>query len=204
MSEIYKTPLQQSKALLYPKPELNTNFYSNSFKDGYKIKGNQAKLGKGRMNYLIEEYGVWDDDSDYAQAYLGYVNPKEFINGTITENDTVTRRELDNPQDLDIDRINNERQTPFLDIDFDNNEIVGHEGRHRMSSLAKAGVELIPVVFRDRSGSFIRYKARPKTYNGQMGGQRFGSGRAKGMNLATDLIPLNYKNIERLYKMFGE
>ena len=202
--QTYKSPVAQAKSQLYPKPELNSDFYSNAYKDGYKINGNQAKLGKGRMNYLISEYGVWDDNSDYAQAYLGYVNPKEFINGTITENDTITRRELENPQDLDIDRINNERQTPFLDIDFDKNEIVGHEGRHRMSSLAKAGVERIPVVIRDRSGSFVRYKAQPKTYSGQMGGQRFGTGRAKNMGIATDLIPLNYKNIEQLYKYFGE
>ena len=151
---IYKSPLAQAKAQLYPKPKFNDEFYRDSFKDGYKLKGNEARLGKGRLNYLIEEYGLWDDDSDYAKAYLGYINPSDFINSTLTKGDTYTRREIENQPELDIDRINRERQTPFLQVDFDNNEIVGHEGRNRLSSFAKSGINKLPVVFIDMSPSF--------------------------------------------------
>lgn len=189
---------------LYPKPELNGDFYSNSFKDGYKLKGNEARLGKGRLNYLISEYGVWDD-SDYAQAYLGFIDPREFIKGTLTGQDTTTAKELANPSDLDLERINNERQTPFLDIDFENNEILGHEGRHRLSSFAKAGINRLPIVIRDRSPNYRRYHSQAKrNYNNSINGQDFGFGRGQNIALNSDLIPINYKNIADLYKIFGD
>ena len=117
----YKNPLQLSQALQRPEPpEINNGFYSNAYKDGYKLKGNEARLGKGRINYLIEEYGLWNPNSDYSKAYLGFIDPREFIKGTITDNDTITKEELANPLDLDLEKINNNTQTPFLMVDFDN------------------------------------------------------------------------------------
>ena len=205
MAEIYKSPLTLAKNQLYPKPQITNDFYSNAHKDGYFLKGNEARLGKGRLNYLIEEYGLWDDDSDYAKAYLGYINPQDFINSTLTKADTTTRREIENQPELDLARVNKERQTPFLQVDFDNNEIVGHEGRHRLSSFAKSGITKLPIVFIDRSPSFQKNKTKKKNYDGEIQGQRFNDGdRASSLRYKGDLIPLNYKNIEDIYKYFNE
>lgn len=204
--ETYKTPVAQAKSQLYPKPELNSDFYSNAYKDGYKIKGNEARLGKGRLNYLIEEYGVWDDDSDYSKAYLGYIDPNEFIKGTTVKNSAI-EQELANQPELDLERINNESQTPFLNIDFDNWIVKGHEGRHRLSSFAKSGIKKVPIVIRDYSPSYKKNNSLSKRFAGGLTGQRYGElpeEISQSMNLVSDLIPLNYKNIEQLYKMFGE
>lgn len=198
-----KSPLELAKEILYEKPKFDDNFYRESFKDGYKINGNEARLGKGRLDYLIDEYGVWSPDSDYSQAYLGFINPSDFINGTLTGQDTTTKREIDNPEPLDIDRINRERQTPFLQVDFDKNRIVGHEGRHRLSSMAKAGITKIPVVFQDRSPSFNKDHAQAKNYNGVLKGQDFGHGVGQDISLISDLIPINYKNAQQLREKFG-
>lgn len=198
-----KSPLTLSNSILYEKPTFDDNFYKESFKDGYQVNGNEARLGKGRLDYLIDEYGVWEPDSDYSQAYLGYIDPREFIKATITGNDSITKRELDNPDDLDIQRINNERQTPFLQVNFDDNSIVGHEGRHRLSSFAKAGVTKLPIVFRDMSPTFRRYNTQGKQYNGILKGQDFGFGRGQDINLVSDLIPINYKNANVLREKFG-
>lgn len=198
-----KSPLQLSNEMLYEKPNLDDNFYRNSFKDGYRVNGNEARLGKGRLDYLIEEYGVWNPNEDYSQAYLGFINPKDFIGSTLTNRDTITKREIDNPDPMDLERINNERQTPFLQVDFDKNRIVGHEGRHRLSSMSKAGVERLPIVFRDMSPSFEKYKAKAKNYNGVLSGQTFGDDKAKDLNYIGDLIPINYKNASKLRELFG-
>ena len=201
----YKNPLQLSQALQRPEPpEINNGFYSNAYKDGYKLKGNEARLGKGRINYLIEEYGLWNPNSDYSKAYLGFIDPREFIKGTITDNDTITKEELANPLDLDLEKINNNTQTPFLTVDFDNKRIKGHEGRHRLSSFIKAGINRLPIVFRDYSPSFRKDHAQSKNYDGIIGGQDFADGDiAKDIKLKSELIPINYKNIVDLYRLFG-
>lgn len=198
-----KSPLELSNKLQYEKPTLDDDFYGNAFKDGYKVNGNEARLGKGRLDYLISEYGVWNPNLDYSQAYLGFINPNDFIKGTLTGKDTITKKEIDNPNPMDLDRINGSRQTPFLQIDFDKNRIVGHEGRHRLSSMAKAGVTRLPIVFRDMSPSFDKYKVLTKNYNGILKGQDFGFGRGQDINLVSDLIPINYKNASKLKEMFG-
>lgn len=199
-----KSPLSLGQQFLYEKPERNADFYSNSYKDGYAINGNEARLGKGRLDWLISEYGVWDDDSDYSNAFLAYVDPREFINGTTSSNnDSHIRKEI-GEQVLDLDRLNNETQTPFLDVDFSTNQIVGHEGRHRMGALANAGVFKVPVVIRDKSPKFKKYQTKPHSYNGKLKGQSFGDdSRLGSMKWSTDLIPLNYKNAPLLWEKFG-
>ena len=204
--QLFHNPDQVANSLLYDKPKLDSDFYSNSYKDGYKVKNGESRLGKGRLDYLISEYGVWEPESNYAQAYLGFIDPQEFLNGTLTSNDSYTKKEIDAIKDFDLERINNERQTPFLDVDFDTNSIIGHEGRHRMKSLINGGVKKIPIVFRDRSGSFKKYNAQPRTFKGQLNGQDYGEliGKSKPALLDTELIPLNYKNASRLKELFGE
>lgn len=204
MATIYKSPLALAKSELYPKPTFDDNFYRESFKDGYKLKGNEARLGKGRLNYLIESEGVWNDNLDYAKAYLGYINPKDFISATLGGDDSIIAEELKNQPKLDLNRINNERQTPFLEVDFDNNKVVGHEGRHRLQSFINSGIERLPIVFVDRSPSFKKNNAQKKKFNGTLKGQFYDDDMV-GRDIAYqgDLIPLNYKNIEDLYKTFG-
>ena len=43
----------------------------------------QARFGKGRMDSLIDEYGVWDDKSNYSKGYLAYINPNDYLGKTI-------------------------------------------------------------------------------------------------------------------------
>lgn len=202
----YKNPLQLAETIQRPeKPVIDDEFYSNAHKDGYRLKGNEARLGKGRINSLIDEYGLWNENSDYSKGYLAYIDPREFIRGTTSDRDSTTNEELKNPSDLDLKRINNESQTPFLDVDFDNKVILGHEGRHRLASFAKQGINRLPVVIRDRSSSFSKDHAAKKNFNGTLGSQLFyDDDKRHNINLNSDLIPLNYKNIVDLYRIFND
>ena len=134
---------------------------------------------------------------------MGYIDPREFIKGTVVPGGE-TEVELKNQPLLDLDRVNNETQTPFLTIDFDNGIIKGHEGRHRLQSFANSGINRLPVVIRDYSPNFSKNHAKARKFSGNIAGQNYGGiGSGQPIKLESDLIPLNYKNIVDLYRIFN-
>lgn len=203
-----KSPLELSNEFQYKKPIIDDDFYGNAFKDGYKLKGNEARLGKGRLDDLIDYYGLWDN-SNYAKAYLTYISPKDFLNLSFKEgnlNDPIVKEidDIRKNKNIDLDRINNAPYTPFLELDFDNNQVLNHDGRHRLAAFAGAGIDKVPVVIKGAGKSFDKTKTQPYRYIKSVKGQNLGSVNAPGVNnLELDLVPLNYKNASTLWKKFG-
>ena len=104
-----------------------------------------------------------------------------------------------------MDKINSVNTTPFLHVNFDNNEVVGHEGRHRLASFAKAGVNRVPVVVVDKSPSFKKGNATTRQGGLKIRGQLFDDNkRAKDFVLDEDMIPINYKNLKTLIERYGD
>ena len=123
-----------------------------------------------RMTDLIERYGA--TNPRYTQAYATWINPADFVKAT-TVNQTRRNQIYDEAGNLDIDRLSQETQTPFLDVDYDTMRIVSHEGRHRMAALAKAGVKRVAVAIRFTESSLSRYDARIMEGEHKFKGQRF-------------------------------
>lgn len=201
-----KNLLELANEIQYEKPTFDSNFYLHASEDGYKLNGAEARLGKGRMDDLIETYGVWNPKLDYAKGYLGFIDPEQFL--TATTSKYIRERIEKESFPLDLEKLNNYPQTPFLNFKRDskgNIYIVGHEGRHRMSALSKAGVKKIPIVFRDESDQYNRYNVQPTSIKGFVGGQTFdGTNKAGSINFDNlELIPLNYKNAPLLWEKFG-
>ena len=203
-----KNPVELARKLEYEKPIINDDFYGNAFKDGYKLKGNEARLGKGRLDDLIDYYGKWDN-SDYSKAYLTYINPKDFLDLSFkgdNKNDPLVN-EIEGilkNNNLDLERINNAPYTPFLEMDFDNNTILNHDGRHRLAAFASAGIDKVPIVIKGAGKSFDKTRTQPYRYYGNVKGQNLGPVRAPGkQNMELDLTPLNYKNAPLLWDKFG-
>ena len=209
MTQKYKNPLEQAQNLQYEKPIIDDDFYSGAYLDGYKLVGKESRLGKGRLDDLIDYYGLWNPDFDYAKAYLTYINPKDYLDLTFkfdNKNDPLNQeiQGILDKKELDLDRINNQPHTPFLELDFDNNEIVGHDGRHRMAAFLSAGIDKVPVVIRGKGASFDKKNTKPYVYKSNVRGQDLGPVRAPGkQNLELDLVPLNYKNAPTLWEKFG-
>lgn len=202
--QVFKSPDQQANSLLYEKPKFDSDFYLHSSEDGYKLIGNEARLGKGRLDDLIETYGVWDDNSDYSKAYLGYIDPAKFVEGTTNDVSKIEQESFP----LDIDKLNSYPQTMFLKFKRDNKGnvyITGHEGRHRMNALSKAGINRVPIAFIDESKDYDRYHTKPQKFKGVFGGQKFYEDmRGKSIPFEDlELIPLNYKNAATLMNKFG-
>jgi hypothetical protein len=151
-----------------------------------------------RVTDLIERYGA--TNPRYTQAYATWINPADFVKAT-TVNQTRRNQIYDEAGNLDIDRLSHETQTPYLSVDYETMRIVGHEGRHRMAALAKAGVKRVAVAIRFTESSLSRYDARIMDGEHKLKGQTFSSWDADAQRVRTrtshnsaavgTLVPIN-------------
>lgn len=133
---------------------------------------NRAVMTTDRIDYLIEDSGA-GTRKNYAQSWITSISPTDFLNMTLSEKgqdrDNFDKMPGDYGSTVNdynyIDGLKNEkRQTPYLAIDVSTGEVVGHEGRHRMRALEKAGVTSseIRIEFRDENGRLIKEKNKAK------------------------------------------
>lgn len=151
-----------------------------------------------RVTDLIERYGA--TNPRYTQAYATWINPADFVKAT-TVNQTRRNQIYDEAGNLDIDALSREMQTPYLTVDYETMRIVGHEGRHRMAALAKAGIKRVAVAIRFTENSLSRYDARIMEGEHSLKGQRFSSWDAQAQRVKTrtshnsapigTLVPIN-------------
>jgi len=115
-----------------------------------KDNGGSIGWSKKRSNAEIRSSHYEDGRS---KSHVGYVNPIDFLHAT-TSNDDELRTIMKSAGDLNREKIEEETQSPFLIIN--NGKINGHEGRHRMAALAKAGYTSAPVAihYRGNYGEF--------------------------------------------------
>ena len=115
-----------------------------------------GKLTQDRINYLIDDSGA-GSNVGYARAWIASINPTDFIDLTINYRTRMKGREaFDNNvrgdynglmADRDyISDLQNSRTIPRLKVDMDTGKVIGHDGRHRMRALEKAGASHTPVV----------------------------------------------------------
>ena len=123
---------------------------------------NEASTPVEKRQRLLESSGldkeaVWTDERlndvmrDHARsenALVGFINPAQFVNATHPRPQEIAE-ETDK---LNVDRLRDETQTPFLRVDTDGS-IIGHEGRHRMAALNAAGINRVPVLIRKEWGA---------------------------------------------------
>lgn len=188
---------------------------SNSYSaDDYEIEDDKAVMSDKRLNNEIDDSRA-GNRSDYAQAWITSINPTDFLNMTLGERNQ-NRDVFDNmPGDYDstvndrdfLPDLKNSRQTPYLDIDLATGEVVGHEGRHRMRALEKAGVTSAEILvrFTDDSGRII------KEINGYgnpaMIIERKTIFNQRGTGQSTEIgniIPLNNAFREDIFRSYGE
>jgi hypothetical protein len=115
-------------------------------------KDNGGSIGWSK-NRLSKEIRTSHYEDGRSKSHVGYVNPMDFLHAT-TSNDDELRTIVKSAGDLNREKIEKETQSPFLIIN--NGKISGHEGRHRMAALAKAGYTSAPVAihYRGNYGEF--------------------------------------------------
>lgn len=128
--------------------------------DSRKIVSN-LKTKSMAARYLTGEYAsmtperfksVYNDSAakgspDYASQYIAWVKPADFLYATTT--DTESRERIRSEAgELDVEKLRGNGDAMWLTVDKETGEIVGHEGRHRMAALDKAGVKEAAVLIR--------------------------------------------------------
>ena len=156
-------------------------------------------------NYLSCSY-YGSSNPNYAQAYITYMTPKQFLDLTMGgETTTVERikKESDSYGAVDFEKLG-ESSPIFLEINEGKNwsRVIGHEGRHRMYLLGKAGFEKIPVLVFDYS---TKYDKAAKDEM-KLIAQRFNDtdliSRARNTSVH-DVIPFSQGNKELIKQKFG-
>jgi hypothetical protein len=188
----------------------NTVYYPNAVfkRNNAPVVHGVASFTRKRFEDLIDSFSVregGDSTRDYAMAYVAYISPSDFLSlTTVNEqkiiDDTKTNEKYGGGK-LDIERLSNYRQTPYLKIDFEKGVVTAHEGRHRMVMLRNAGIEKVAIVIQNKnpeSGKFHTEKMRGVTVTGQ----KFDAGTATGAVTFQEIIPLSPNYRDEVTKKF--
>jgi hypothetical protein len=180
-----------------------------------------------RIDDLLRTHG-YASDPEKSKALAGRLTPEQFLGLTASAKGRrlITERVEGMEQygdGIDFEQMRGNPQAPFLIVvveggftsrylDDEGNpaereipvslRVMGHEGRHRMTMLARAGVTSIPVVI-------IVQEARGKEVptSAELGPQRSRSDQVANGDQVADiegLIPISYANRERLVAEFGQ
>ena len=132
----------------------------------------------------------------YAQAYIAYMTPDQFLE--LTTSDYVARSRIESESSkLDVEKFAKATsdQPLFLDIDHETGKVYGHEGRHRCVALQNAGIESVPVLLFDTSNKYSKEDISSILLNGQFNKYH--------REFVFDAIPLSYENRDRVIQNFG-
>lgn len=150
-----------------------------------------AYLKPETLNAWLSGRGFADTGNpNYAQAYIGWMNPEDFLYLTTSTYDYEDNRVRAEGYYGDLEDISSRAQrgreadTIHLSIDSETGRVYGHEGRHRMAYLQSLGVERVPVLFFDSGNKYDKEIMEDYTLSGE---QRPG----KKVTLDNPLIPLS-------------
>ena len=201
-----------------------------SSKQESKAKKQRAKRRVDEVNKRLKEIGLlfngtktvaWTDERintylsggyyassnpTYAQAYITYMTPQQFLNLTMGGHEYTVDRivsESESYGELDFDKIDNS-QPINLDIQEGKNgaKVVGHEGRHRMYLLGKAGFEKVPVLLFEHSTKYTKaHKDTLKLETQKFYNDAFIS-KTRDV-VVSDVIPFSQGNRDLIIEKFG-
>ena len=148
--------------------------------------------------------------SDYAHSYIAWVDPIDFLHAT-TATASYRERIRSESGKLRLDDLRANAEPIYLIVNEKTGEVVGHEGRHRMTALMDAGIDRVAVIVRvtDRkmligvhgdkgNGNllFPRQDLRVK-------GQQFDTIRGANISLH-NLLPLSWRYADAARELFSE
>lgn len=169
----------------------------------------QASITSERLDHLIREYAQpGNKEGDYSQAWIAYIDPRDFLKLTISDEELEKWTEGSENgwgqkvRSLNVEDLKKEIQTPYLKIySDDGDDVIGHEGRHRMLAMMRAGIQKTPVIVIDMDTKYS--KQRMDFIN--LWPQDYGKGAVNGgeHRVVYDAIPINEKHRAEIEETFA-
>ncbi len=151
-----------------------------------------------RINHEIA-WSMAENDPDYAQTYITWVKPSDYIYAT-TATEAWREQLTKEAGSLDKERLAKETQPIYLTVDFETGKIKGHEGRHRMIALEKAGVEKVAVIIISRNDQY--WQTKPIEVM-KLEGQDFGDYKRGAGFFLHNMLPLSERYADVAREMFS-
>jgi hypothetical protein len=190
---------------------LNIGFNEAEKGGSYKGAGSNFSLANGLASFLPEKLNKilngynYTNNETATKGYVTYISPVDFLKATTTslEHEDKIRKEAG---DLDREKLKKEELYPFLEVEIKDGQlvIVGHEGRHRMAALDKAGIKKVPVVIIP-GGSRID-NAKPIPSGAYFTKQYFRNSKEYGQSSffnSDEILPLSYDYAEQVKEKFS-
>lgn len=176
--------------------------------DSYIDDHQTAVMTQKRIDEAIDDSGA--TNPTYARKYITRISTTDFIDLTVSKAH-MDRDVFDSSVEGDhgskmgeydyAKALKDSRRSPKLSIDRETGRVIGHDGRHRIRALEKAGIKSIEieVEFYDTDGSLIKYNAEtiPSLYISS----QFDSDIETKI---TKVIPLNESHRAEIEKNYGE
>ena len=146
-------------------------------------------LKDSTVDQYLKDYAS-ETSPNYAQAYVTRMSPSAFLD--LTTSRIGRSRISQETGELDTDQLEkyNARNPIFLTIDHTTGDVVGHEGRHRMMALDRAGIRSVPVLLFDSSNK----NGKTALDSLELHGQDFGTSRSYANVTVHNVQPLSYGN----------
>ena len=163
---------------------------------GSTITDRYATYTAERMERELR-YSSAEHIPDYAKSYITWVDPFDFIYAT-SSSEQERQHLKEEAGELDAERLSEETQPIYLRVDFETGQILGHEGRHRMLALQKAGIEKVAVIIDATNDDY--HNTKPIEFM-KLKGQRFRDGNGLGFMLH-NMLPLSQRYADKARKYF--
>lgn len=147
------------------------------------------------------EYSSADGIPNYAKSYAAWIRPLDYLSLTCTD----VQGFIEQAQPLDYKKLCAERQEIYLRVDFDNGKVVGHEGRHRMAALHKAGAKMVAITVcaSDEKDKYYRHFIDKITVNGQDFNYLDPPRTAPGVVDLKCLVPISVSHKDFVFDVYG-
>lgn len=159
----------------------------------------RALVSDDTIEKWLKDYAA--SNPDYAQAYIAYMSPQDFLRMTTSG---IASRAVIEEQATGLSlkaAVDFSRGQPIqLNINSETGKVEGHEGRHRMVTLRQNGISAVPVLLFDSRNKYSKTAIKTleltaQDFNGQTNYQTA---------FVHDLQPLSRGNAATVSEKFSE